>query len=90
VADLAKKFEIKPEDIVDANSLTSVDYAFQTGDEIFIPMSSDQYKKWLQKHKKDQIQLVQASYRPVAVRRKSKNIIAQYRYRPNVYNGFYR
>ena len=90
VADLAKKFEIKPEDIVDANSLTSVDYAFQTGDEIFIPMSSDQYNKWLQKHKKTNVQLVNVSYRPVAIKKKDKTIVAKYRYRPNVYNGFYR
>ena len=90
VQELARKFEIKPEDIVDANSLSSADYKFQKWDEVFIPMSAEQYKKWLKKHTKSQVQLVHASYRPTNVRTKNKNIIAKYRYRPNIYNGFYR
>ena len=90
IQELSKKFGIKVEDIVDANSLSSTNYKFQKQDEVFIPMSEEQYKKWLKKHSKSKFQLVHTSYRPINVKTRKKNIVAKYRYRPNIYNGFYK
>ena len=89
VDELAKKFWVKPEDIVESNSLPSENYRFQKQDEVFIPMSDEQYKLWLKSHTKtNNISLVRAT--PIHLKTRNKNIIKQYRYRPNVYNGFYR
>ena len=90
VQQLAKKFDIKPSDILDANTLLSENYKFQKWDEVFIPMSEEQYKKWEKKYKKSNEKWYYTSYRPISIRKKHKNIVAKYRYRPNVYNGFYR
>ncbi len=87
---LAKKFNIEVEDIADANSLLSTNYKFQKQDEVFIPMSEEQYKKWLKKHSKHRLQFIHTNYRIAHIRTKNKNIVAKYRYKPNVYNWFYK
>jgi len=92
IKQIAKKFGLDPEDIVDANWLVTENYKFQNWDEVFIPMTEAQYKAWLKKNTKS---LVKPDFSSYVVRRLSlssnrKNIVAKYRYRPNVYNWFYR
>ena len=86
---IAKKFDLNVSDLLDANSLVNENYKFGKGDEVFIPMTNDQYKKWLAKQR-SQVRTITYRYRPVYIRWKHKNIVAKYRYRPNVYNWFYK
>ena len=84
---LAKKFNVKVDDILEANGIASKNYQPDKWDEIFIPMSKEQYEKYTKKHnivKKTYIAPVNITYK------KWKNIVKKYRYRPNITNGFYR
>ena len=83
---LANKYKISENDILEANSITSDEW-FTKWDEIFIPISDEKYKKlfpkktYISKPKKKQI--TYSSY-------KWKNIVTKYWYKPNVYNWFYK
>jgi len=104
IKQLASKFHIKTDDLLEANGLEDINYKFDKWDEVFIPMSDEQYKKLFHKQivKKPKprpvIKQVTKTYKPKrqsTTRRSTltyrwKNIIAKYRYRPNITNGFYR
>jgi surface antigen len=85
---LAKKFNVKVDDILEANGISSKDYQLSKGDEVFIPMSEKQYKKYNnsynKKNKKAYIAPVNIVYK------KGKNIVKKYWYRPNIKNWFYK
>jgi len=57
ISELAKKFNISKEDILDANSLNIDEYKFSKWDEIFIAMSEEQYKKFFEKEKQSESKL---------------------------------
>jgi len=52
-------------------------------------MTDEQYKQWLNNQRK-KVRVLTYKYSPVYLKKSKKNIIAKYRYRPNVYNWFYR
>ena len=88
---LAKKYKISENDILQANSITKSDEWFTKWDEIFIPISAKKFKKLFPKNtyafrpKKRQI-----SYYSYRWSNRWMDIIAKYWYKPNVYNWFYR
>jgi len=103
VTQIAKKFSIKPEEILETNSLNTKDYKFEKGDEVFIPMSEKKYKEWLANQKKksntnnntnsntnNTNNIWRSRQLTNSSISKSKGIVSKYRYHPNIYNGFYR
>lgn len=84
---IAQKFSVRLEEILEANSLVKADYKFQKWDEVFIPMSEERYKNWLAKQKKGG---TARERQLIGFWRKFDGIVAKYRYHPNIYNGFYK
>jgi len=92
IKQLAAKFKIKPENILEANWLDNIDYNFDKWDEIFIPISDEQYKKLFKKpiSKSRPIITYSKRYKPTNYTYRWKNVVAKYWYRPNISNWFYR
>jgi len=89
--ELAKKYKIGKQDILSTNSLNVKNYTFDKWDEVFIPMSEKQYKKFFKKKKPKQITYItNVSKSTSKLLYKGKNIIYKSRYNPNVTNWFYR
>ena len=89
IKQLATKFKISVKDILESNWIDDENYKFDKWDEVFIPISEEQYKKLFKKpipKKRPVISPVRSSYYTY----RWKNIIAKYWYRPNISNGFYR
>jgi len=86
---LSRKFHINIEDILDANGLSDKYYKFDKWDEVFIPMSEEQYKKLFSKYNK-KTKKTYITNPSIATYYKKWNIVTKYRYRPNITNWFYR
>ncbi len=87
-SELADKFNLEKGDILASNWLNANDYTFEKQDEVFIPMSDEQYKKMFPK-KKEQPSVVTQS-RTTSSSYNGKNIISRFWYSPNITNWFYR
>lgn len=87
-SELANKFNVKKEDIITSNGLNVDDYVFVEQDEVFIPMSDEQYKKMFPEKKKQSSIVYQPNNTNFSY--KNKNIVAKYWYSPNITNWFYK
>ena len=90
-SEIAKKYKINKEDILVSNSLNVDDYIFDKWDEVFIPMSEEEYKKLFKTQKSKQTTYITSISKTTSkLSYKGKNIIYKRWYNPNVTNWFYR
>lgn len=90
---LAKKFNIKEEDILNSNSIWIKNYTFEKWSEVFIPISDKDLKKYYKNYLSANKTVTRyiAPVRNTSTKRyKWKNVIAKYWYNPHISNWFYR
>jgi len=90
IQQLASKFKVDPKDILESNWLDDINYKFDKWDEVFIPISEEQYKKLFKKPVPKKRPIIRSAQPTNYTYKKWKNIVAKYWYRPNITNGFYR
>jgi len=90
IKQLADKFKVKIDDILEANWIDNKNYTFDKWDEVFIPISDEEYKKLFKKPVPKKRPVISTPTSSNYTYKRWKNIVAKYRYRPNITNGFYR
>lgn len=91
LSQLAKKYNIKVQNILESNWLTASDYAFSEWDEVFIPMSAEEQKKFFKKP--DSPKSISYASKPKSNSSyifNWSNVISKYRRKPNISNWFYK
>lgn len=88
---LAKIYKIKTSDILESNWLSASDYEFAEWDEVFIPMSDKDQKKFFKKNTpKKRVSYASRARPTVTYSPSSSKVISRYWWRPNISNWFYR